>query len=88
MLPIGLHRSREMGRAHVLLDKGLKRRIEGNPELDAQVIFLSEKDFDEQGNVICLVASGKLPDGYNGQYDLVLDNGIVSFKKDADIDLR
>jgi hypothetical protein len=73
-----------MGRAHVLVHDELLKRIKIDPRLRQQILIVASKPFGEDTHLL-LVSSARLPDGYHGQHDLILDGGQIRFKKDADV---
>jgi hypothetical protein len=73
-----------VGRAHVLVPDELLKRIKIDPRIYQQLLIVTSKPFGEDAHLL-LVSSDRLPEGYHGQHDLILDGGQIRFKKDADV---
>jgi len=73
-----------MGRAHVLVHDELLKRIKVDPRLHRQLLVVTAKPFGENTHLL-LVSSDRLPAGYHGQHDLIVDGGQTRFKRDVDV---
>jgi hypothetical protein len=69
---------------HCLVHDELLKRIKIDPRLYQQLLIVTSKPFGKDTHLL-LVFSDRLPEGFHGQHDLILDGGQIRFKKDADV---
>jgi hypothetical protein len=74
-----------MGRAHCLVSPELRARLYDEAALKGSLFVLDDKPFGD-GTHLLHVVSDRLPrPGYNGSMDIVIEGGMLRFKKDADV---
>ncbi len=70
-----------MGTCHVLMHENLLEKVRS--QYSSSIKIYSVGEFEE-GFFNVLLESEILPNGYNGQQEMILEDGIIRFRRDTD----
>ena len=73
-----------MGTAHIIADGWLWYRLVTMPHLTSRITVLTDSLIVEPDIWLLMVESSLLPDGYGYCQELIVEDEIVRFKRDAD----